>query len=73
MAEGNVEMETRVNFERTLFYLEAGFTDPVYAEDVLLDFAQQDIENAEEECPAFVPDMKDKIAEYKKKLLPDTK
>jgi hypothetical protein len=34
-AEGNEDAEQRVNLEKTMFYIDAGFTDPVYLQEVL--------------------------------------
>jgi hypothetical protein len=34
-AEGNESAEQRTNFEKTMFYVDAGFTDPVYLQEVL--------------------------------------
>lgn len=34
-AAGNEDAERRINFEKTKFYIDAGFTDPAYLGDVL--------------------------------------
>jgi hypothetical protein len=34
-AEGDVDAEQRINFEKTMFYVDAGFTDKAYLEEVL--------------------------------------
>lgn len=69
-AKGDEEAEARVNFEQTMFYLDAGFTDTDYAEDTLLESAQQDIENVQDQYPELASEMKKKVEEYVTKLLP---
>lgn len=61
----------RFNSEINFFYLDAGFTDPVYVADVLEDFAGQDIDAAEEIDPALAEEIKTRVAEYKARLLPE--
>jgi hypothetical protein len=34
-AENDIDAEQRINFEKTMFYVDAGFTDPTYLEEVL--------------------------------------
>jgi hypothetical protein len=46
-AEGNKEAKQRANLAKTMLYVDAGFTDPIYLEDVY-GFLDQDAENAEE-------------------------
>lgn len=41
-AEGNRELEHRFNIEKTIFYVNCGFTDEVYLEDVLSQLNQDD-------------------------------
>jgi hypothetical protein len=74
-----------IEFQRTLFYLDAGFTDERYADDTLFDHAQQVLGNIAVEKPEgdegpdtyLYPDvaqkMIDTIKYYHRKLLPDTK
>ncbi len=63
------ELKQRINFEKTMFYIDAGFTDPSYVEEILDDFAEQDIDNVEEKYPALALQMKAKVAEYRDKFL----
>ncbi len=48
-AEGNEELSRRVNLLKTMLYVDAGFTDPVYLEEVLKDWLAQDAQNAEKQ------------------------
>ena len=43
--KGDIEAEHKLNLELTMFYVDAGFTDPNYLGDVL-DFLSQDSQNA---------------------------
>jgi len=64
-AAGNREAEHELNFEKTIFYYEIGFTDPVYLTD-LLDFLNQDLENVDEDSGQPLPELARKI--FLKKL-----
>ena len=55
-------------FERTMFDLEAGFTDPTDAEDILTDFVQQTIAEARALSPALADEMEAKTQIYAEKL-----
>lgn len=46
-AEGNREAEHWANLAKTIFYVEAGFTDPEYLKDIL-GFLDSDLQDAEE-------------------------
>ncbi len=72
-AEVDPTLKHRVNFEKTFFYLDAGFTDPDYVEEVLVEWVPEDLAEAEESDPALAQEMKEKIAHYKAILLPDLK
>ncbi len=48
-AEGNEESEHRVNLATTMLYVDAGFIDPVYLNEVLKDWLVQDAQNAEKQ------------------------
>ncbi len=43
------EAKIRADLEITMFYVDAGFTDPDYLEEVANDFLDQDLENASED------------------------
>ena len=62
---GNREAEHELNFEKTIFYYEIGFTDPEYLVD-LLDFLDQDLENVDENSDQPLPELARKI--FLKKL-----
>ena len=47
--EGNEESEHRINLSKTMLYVDAGFTDPVYLDEVLKDWLAQDAQNAEKQ------------------------
>lgn len=47
LAKGDREKEHEANFAKTTFYVDAGFTDPSYLEDVV-SCLDQDLQNAEE-------------------------
>jgi hypothetical protein len=59
-AQGDREKEHEANFAKTIFYVDAGFTDPVYLEDVL-DWLNQDLQNVEEEADEPLPEVAAKI------------
>lgn len=63
----------RINFEKNFIHLDVGFTDPSYANEVLNDWAQQDLHNAEESDPVLAQEMREKIEMYRQKLLPGEK
>ena len=48
-AEGNEESEHRINLSKTMLYVDAGFTDPNYLDEVLNDWLAQDAQNAEKQ------------------------
>ncbi|MEK7568422.1 MAG: hypothetical protein AAB498_02245 [Patescibacteria group bacterium] len=48
-AEGNEELEHRINLSKTMLYVDAGFTDPAYLDEVLKDWLVQDTQNAEKQ------------------------
>jgi hypothetical protein len=61
-----------IEFQMTMFYLEAGFTDKKYAEEVLFDHAQQTLQNAEGTVsPQIMKKMIDEIKYYHQKLIPE--
>lgn len=61
-----------IAFQMTMFYLEAGFTDKKYAEEVLFDYAQQTLQNAEGTVsPETMKKMIDEIKYYHQKLIPE--
>ncbi|NTW15468.1 MAG: hypothetical protein HGA38_03790 [Candidatus Moranbacteria bacterium] len=47
LAQGDEEAELRNNVFKTLLYVDAGFDDPEYLEEVLYDWLVQDAERAE--------------------------
>ena len=47
-SEGDEDREGRVNFERTMLYVDAGFINPNYLKDVL-GWLSQDAQNAEKD------------------------
>jgi len=47
-SEGNEDSEKRTNFEKTMLFVDAGFTDANYLNDVL-DWLSQDSQNAEKD------------------------
>ena len=48
-AEGNEELKQQINLAKTMLYIDAGFTDSGYLEEVLNDWLAQDIQNAEKQ------------------------
>ena len=48
-AEGNEESEHRTNLSITMLYVDAGFTDPDYLDEVLKDWLVQDTQGAEKQ------------------------
>lgn len=48
-SEGNEELEQQTNLAKTMFYVDAGFTDPDYLDEVLNDWLIQDAENIEKQ------------------------
>ncbi|MFH1182735.1 MAG: hypothetical protein V1690_00535 [Candidatus Moraniibacteriota bacterium] len=48
-AEGNEELGHRVNLAKTMFYVEAGFTDPGYLDEVLKEWLMEDYQGTEEQ------------------------
>lgn len=46
---GNEELEYRANLSKTMLYVDAGFTDPAYLDEVLHDWLMQDAQNAEKQ------------------------
>ena len=48
-AQGDEELKQRVNLVETMFYVDAGFTDPDYLDEVLSDWLVQDAGNAEKQ------------------------
>lgn len=46
---GNEELEHRTNLSKTMLYVDAGFTDPAYLDEVLNDWLVQDAQNAEKQ------------------------
>lgn len=48
-AVGNEELKHRANLSQTMFYIDAGFTDPEYLEEVRDDFLEQMDEDIEEQ------------------------
>jgi len=48
-AEGNEELMHRANLAKTMIYVDAGFTDPAYLDEVLRDWLVQDAQNAEKQ------------------------
>ncbi|MDI6734535.1 MAG: hypothetical protein QMD50_03570 [Patescibacteria group bacterium] len=48
-AEGNEESEHRINLSKTMLYVDAGFTDPAYLDEILKDWLAQDAQNAEKQ------------------------
>ena len=53
-------VQHEANFSKTLFYYEAGFTDPQYLADVV-GWLQQDLQNVDEESEAPLPELAEKI------------
>ncbi len=47
-AEGNEEAELRANLDKTMFYVDAGFKDPIYLEEVW-EWLADDAHNAEKQ------------------------
>ena len=47
--EGNEELSHRINLSKTMLYVDAGFTDPDYLDEVLKDWLVQDAQNAEKQ------------------------
>ena len=48
-AEGNEELSHRINLSKTMLYVDAGFTDPGYLDEVLKDWLVQDAQNSEKQ------------------------
>lgn len=48
-AEGDEELSHRINLSKTMLYVDAGFTDPDYLDEVLKDWLAQDAQNAEKQ------------------------
>lgn len=48
-AKGNEELEHRTNLSKTMLYVDAGFTDPAYLDEVLNDWLIQDSQNAKKQ------------------------
>lgn len=69
-AKGDTEAELQLGLEQTLFYVDAGFTDPVYV-DEMIDLARHDWEANKEEHPAVAEQMKTTIKKYITQFLPD--
>lgn len=68
----NDKLGTAGDLETTLFYVDAGFTNRQYVEDVLLDFAGQLIGDEEESGDLeLVQKMQERVDELKARLLPD--
>jgi hypothetical protein len=67
-AQGDEEKMGEANFNKTIFYVDAGFTDPSYLRDVL-GWLDQDLENVEEGSakpfPALAEKIKAKMQEIK--------
>jgi hypothetical protein len=49
LTEGNEESELRNNLSKTMLYVDAGFTDPIYLDEVLNDWLAQDAGRAEKQ------------------------
>jgi hypothetical protein len=64
-AAGNTEAEQRFNFEKTVFYVDIGFNDPEYLQEVL-DQLDQDLGDIE--SPELAAEVQAKIAEIEGKL-----
>ena len=47
--EGNEELSHRINLSKTMLYVDAGFTDSGYLDEVLKDWLVQDAQNAEKQ------------------------
>ena len=47
--EGNEELSHRINLSKTMLYVDAGFTDSGYLDEVLKDWLAQDAQNAEKQ------------------------
>lgn len=56
------------NFEKTFLSLDAGFTNKEDAEEILLEYAQSDIDDIEAEYPDLAKKIKDKVEFYMKKF-----
>lgn len=69
LAERNEESEHRANLSKTMLYIDAGFTDPAYLDEVLNDWLAQDAQNAEKQSdnPERV-ETRRQIAEAMKKI-----
>ena len=68
-AKGNEESEHRINLSKTMLYVDAGFTDPVYLDEVLNEWLSQDTKNVEKQIdnPERVKTRR-QIAEAMKKI-----
>ena len=68
-AEGNGEFRHRINLSKTMLYVDAGFTDPVYLDEVLKDWLVQDAQDAEKQSdnPERI-ETRRQIAEAMKKI-----
>lgn len=49
LAKGNEELAHRVNLSKTMFYVDAGFTDPMYLDEVLKEWLLEDAQGTEKE------------------------
>ncbi len=49
-ANGDSEAATRANLAKTMFYVDAGFTDREYLEEVLSEWLREDAQNAEKQA-----------------------
>ena len=47
-SEGNMELRRQANLSKTMLYVDAGFTDPEYLDEVLHDWLIQDAEDVKE-------------------------
>lgn len=72
-AAGNKEAERRLNLAKTMFYIDAGFTDPAYLEEVL-GWLDQDLENVEgdESLGDIADDIKKTTTKIKQRLSKDS-
>lgn len=63
------EKKLRANLEKTMFYVEAGFTDPQYLDEVLNDWLAQDVQWAEKDSDNLERNItRNKIAGAMKKI-----
>ncbi|PIR88032.1 MAG: hypothetical protein COU10_01410 [Candidatus Harrisonbacteria bacterium CG10_big_fil_rev_8_21_14_0_10_45_28] len=68
-AKGNEELSLRIHLAKTMLYVDAGFTDPNYLDEILKDWLVQDAQNAEKQNdnPARIETRK-QLAEAMKKI-----